>query len=78
MSTRPETRENTTFTRLNYVRPSAKSWDIIGAQSSSSYYDKVTVYPYNGHITVTNMNVRCSGIFQLTLTLMFVKLSNLR
>ena len=38
MSTRPETRENTTFTRLNYVRPSAKSWDIIGAQSMKGVY----------------------------------------
>ena len=36
---------------------------FIGAQSRGSYSDNVTVNRYNGHITGTNMNARCSNIF---------------
>ena len=34
---------------------------ILGAQRRGSYWDRVTVYPYNRHITGTNTNVRCSN-----------------
>ena len=51
---------------------------ILGALGRDSYTDDVTVYPYNGHIAGTNMNVRCSDIFLQTLMMMFVKRNNLR
>ena len=32
---------------------------ILGGLSTGSYSDRVTVYPYNGHIKSTNPIVRC-------------------
>ena len=36
---------------------------ILGAQTMGSYWDNVTVYPYDGYITGTNIHVRCSNMF---------------
>ena len=40
---------------------------ILGAQTMGSYWDNVTVYPYNGHIKSTNPIVR--HVMSLTCTL---------
>ena len=40
---------------------------ILGAQTMGSYWDNVTVYPYNRHITGTNPIVR--HVMSLTWTL---------
>ena len=41
---------------------------ILGVRSRGSYWDNVTVYPYNGHIKSTNPIVR--HVMSLTCTLM--------
>ena len=64
-SARPKTYHNITFTWLEQARPSTKYRDIIGAHCRTSYSIIVIVYRYNGHITGTNMNVRCSNVFIL-------------
>ena len=75
--TRSKTCRNTTFTWLKHARPSTKSRDIIVAQSRGSYQDKVTVYPYNGHITDTNLHVRPSNICGWALAMLHIKLCKL-
>ena len=63
----PKTRRNTTFTWLNYARPSTTSRDIIGAHTRDSYRAHVTVNPYNGCIRGTNPIVRHVGSLTCTL-----------
>ena len=62
-STHPETCCNIAFTWLEHARPSVKSRGIIGLTVGGSYSNNVTVNRYNGHITGTNIHVRCSTIF---------------
>ena len=62
-STHPETCCNITFTWLEHARPSVKSRGIIGLTVGGSYSNNVTINRYNGHITGTNIHVRCSTIF---------------
>ena len=62
-----KTCRNTTFTWLNCASPSTKSRDIIGARCRGSYWDNITVYPYDGYITGTNPIVR--RVISLTWTL---------
>ena len=58
-----KTCQNTTFTWLEHARPSVKCRGIIGLTVGGSYSNNVTVNRYNGHITGTNIHVRCSTIF---------------
>ena len=64
---RSETCQNASFTWLEHTRPSTKSHAIIGYHTRSSYWDNVTVYPYNGYIQSTNPIVR--HVMSLTCTL---------
>ena len=52
----PKTCSDITFTWLEHARTSTKSRHIIGAQNRGSYWDNVTVYPYNRYITGTNLH----------------------
>ena len=51
---RSKIHRNTTFTSLEHARPGTKSHVIIGHRSRTSYWDNVTVYPYNGCMRSTN------------------------
>ena len=67
---RSKIHRNTTFTWLEHTRPGTKSHAIIGHQSRASYWDNVTVYPYNGYIRSTNPIVW--HVMSLTCTLKWI------